>query len=271
MGLGVPLSRSILDDKKLEFLADLMPDDVSMHRSMKSEERQKYLEGFPRFNFIPQALQKDLSNLSSRLSRSEKEQINFLYRAQLRMRQKLRVILSHMYENLDVSKSMNNQNTIFQQWNSLLELTLDDFIWFVKRQQEIIFRQLGLQDVLDIDEGSIIPMELKARIKEVSEFQRHFGTGRFSGQGNSWRGRGSRYSGPSRYSSNNGQYNGRRRFSGPRSGNSHRSRSPHSKYSFRSNSPFGSNSDGTVSNFNKPSKKFSSSRGGRGQRGHNNQ
>ena len=75
-------SRLALDPKKLDFLSELLPADVSLNRAMKEDERK----GYPSFDSIlPHALQKDLSNLSNRLNRIEKDQIKLLYRAQLRV------------------------------------------------------------------------------------------------------------------------------------------------------------------------------------------
>ena len=219
IGLGTKAEKS-LDSRKVDFLAELFPADVALNRPLKTSERQKYLAASPMFDFLPQARKHDFSDLSSKLNRSEKEHIKCLYQAQLRVRQLLRITTGHMYVCVDVSKSFKDQSALFHQWNSMLELQLDEFVWLIKQQQQVIVKKAGMSDVLDMDNGSIIPLELKQKLKEVSDFQRHFGTGRFSRRWNSGqRGRGSNGFTPSRFY-------GTQRFGSGRSISSFRSTSP---------------------------------------------
>src|SRR5262249_43662028 len=146
---------------------------------------------------IPQALKQDFSKLSTKLSRGEKHEVETLYRMQLRTRDKLRMVLSHMYAELDVELSVSEQSQIFQEWNCLFTMLVDDLVWLVKEQQTIILKPQGLEAVVLSHPESIIPTELKSRLKEVSDFQRQFRTENyFSGNGNRqgrgrFRGRGS--------------------------------------------------------------------------------
>lgn len=173
------------------------------------------------FDFLPQARKHDFSDLSSKLNRSGKEHIKCLYQAQLRVRKILRIVTGHLYGCVDVSKSFKDQSSTFHQWNAMLELLLDEFVWLIKQQQQVIVKKAGMSDVLDMDNGSIIPLELKHKLKEVSDFQRHFGTGRFSRRWNS---------GQRRRGSNNGfipsRFYGSRRFGSGQSTSSFRSTSP---------------------------------------------
>ena len=172
IGLGPKTGKS-LDSRKVDFLAELFPADVALNRPLKTSERQKYLDASPMFDFLPQARKHDFSDLSSKLNRSEKEHIKCLYQAQLRVRQILRIVTGHLYGCVNVSKSFKDQSSTFHQWNAMLELLLDEFVWLIKQQQQVTVKKAGMSDVLDMDNGSIIPLELKHKLKEVSDFQRH--------------------------------------------------------------------------------------------------
>ena len=219
------------DEAKLSLLESLFPSEgLASHSIMGKSERQQLLKSCPSFeNLIPHALSKDLSQLSNRLNRFEKAQIQVFYQAQQRVREKLRLILSHLYDEVDTNQPLSRQAAGFRSWLDMFYLCLDDFVWCIKQQQKIIFGKVGLSDVIDSSEASIIPTELKARIEEVSKFREHFNVGRFSfnrdgTRRGSFRSRGSRGL-PRFYSSNRGF--GRGRFGSSNYAlSSERSRSP---------------------------------------------
>src|SRR6185503_19159681 len=94
-----------LDSKKVRHLAELVSSDLTALPPMKKAERTQLLKDCPMFvNILPQALDKDLTTLAAHLSRAEKLQIKFLYRAQLRVKEKMRLILTNLYEYLDPSR-----------------------------------------------------------------------------------------------------------------------------------------------------------------------
>ena len=51
--------------------------------------------------------------LSSLLGRADKEKIAFLHKCQLRTREKLRVILNFLYENVDLGRELEEQSAVF--------------------------------------------------------------------------------------------------------------------------------------------------------------
>lgn len=109
---------------------------------------------------------------------------------------------------MDISQPLSRQPLGFRSWLDMFYLCLDDFVWCIKQQQKIIFGKVGLSDVIDSSESSIIPTDLKARIEEVSKFREHFNVGRFSfnrdgTRRGSFRSRGARGS-PRFYHSNRG-------------------------------------------------------------------
>jgi hypothetical protein len=230
-----------LDAGKLAVLRSLFPDVVALDIVMSKVERQNILRGFPGFeSTIPPALKKDLSRLSTKLSQGEKAHIETLFLAQVRTRDKLRVVLSHMYDNLVIALPLSDQSEVFKSWHILFSLLADDLIWAVKRQQSIILEKHGLQDVISHDARSIIPTELKDRVKEIKDFRRSLNLDNFS-RGGGYRGR--RY--PSRGSNSYRPFRGRG--SNSRRGDFHYSngfdRSSSNNFN-RSSSPFHSERDG---------------------------
>jgi hypothetical protein len=96
-----------LDDKKLAYLESLFPTgDLALAKPLTTGERGKILNPYPKFSSImPKARKKDLSNLSTKLSRADKEMIDLLFKCQLRSREKLRVVLFELYSNFSVHLS----------------------------------------------------------------------------------------------------------------------------------------------------------------------
>src|SRR5690349_7503321 len=91
------------------------------------EQRREYLKETSSIwdKFIPQAVKKDLSKLSNLLGRKEKAQIYLLYRAQLRVREKIK--LHALYQELQVNAPA--QSTVYQCWLNMFELLIDDMVW----------------------------------------------------------------------------------------------------------------------------------------------
>ena len=178
-----------LDSKKLGILRSLFPEVIALEVVMPKSERQVLLKNISSFDsIIPAALKKDLSNLSSKLSRVEKRQIETLFLAQVRTREKLRVVLARLYESLVTSVSLDKQSEVFKSWHMMLILLVDDFVWLVKEQQLIILEKHGLKDVVSHDARSIIPTELKDRVKEIKDFRHSLDLDHFS-RGGGYRGR----------------------------------------------------------------------------------
>ena len=186
-----------LDRKKVQGLADLFPPEMATNIPLKKEERAEIYGKYPRFTaLLPKPLKKDLSFMSSRLSAIHRTQIEFLYKCQLRTNEKLRVCLGNMYACFDTSLPLSNQSDQFRRWFDIFALCLDDFSHFVFSQQEIILGRNGFPaEALKTGE-SIIPLEMKTKIKEYADFTTSLGLrgGRglnhFSRFGNSWRGGG---------------------------------------------------------------------------------
>lgn len=191
-----------------------------------------------------------------------------LYRAQLRIREKLKVIMSRLYNYLDADVALSRQSQEFNQWFQLFTLTMDDFAWAIKEQQLVILGPHQMGDVVQADGASIIPAELKQKVKEIADFQAQFGIyhnsnhrlSRFSGRGGPGRrGRGSfsRF-----YPSRGGSFSSRRADyrsnSHSYSENDHPSRGRGSRS--RSNSPFPTRFSGS----SLPNNKYNGRRGRHG-------
>ena len=82
----------------------------------------------------------------------------------------------------------------------------DTFAFLIKEQQKIILGAHGYTEAVLSDKKSIIPLEIKSKLKEIKDFDIAYGTrSRFSGRGSfSWRGGGFRgYASSSQRWSNN--------------------------------------------------------------------
>ena len=176
---GVSFSHGLddsLDTKKVEFLKQLLPVDLADHPSMTKEDRTDALKQFPKFNkLLPHALKKDLTHLSSRLSRLQKEQIEMLYKSQLRSRDLLRVCVGNLYTLLDPEVPVNRQSRHFNSWAEITALIIDDFVWAIKQQQKLILARHGFSDDSLAAGTSIIPLSMKTKLKEVADFRRSLG------------------------------------------------------------------------------------------------
>lgn len=176
---GVSFSHGLddsLDTKKVEFLKQLLPVDLADHPSMTKEDRADALKQFPKFNkLLPHALKKDLTHLSSRLSRLQKEQIEMLYKSQLRSRDLLRVCVGNLYTLLDPEVPVNRQSRHFNSWAEITALIIDDFVWAIKQQQKLILARHGFSDDSLAAGTSIIPLSMKTKLKEVADFRRSLG------------------------------------------------------------------------------------------------
>jgi len=162
-----------LNSRKLAQLGELVPASLVSTPPLKKAERLHMLKEYPLFNnILPKALDKDLTNLSSSLSRMEKNHIKFLYRCQLRLREKMRVVLANMYDLLEDQKPINRQSPMFDSWSELLALLNDDYSWLVREQQVIILAKHGVPAEALATDSSIIPLEIKGQLKDYMDFQR---------------------------------------------------------------------------------------------------
>ena len=83
-GLSFRAGDEALNSKKILQLGELIPPNLATTPPMKRMKRNELLKEFPAFlAILPKALDKDLTNLSASLSRMQKNNIKFLYRAQL--------------------------------------------------------------------------------------------------------------------------------------------------------------------------------------------
>jgi hypothetical protein len=179
-----------LDQLKVSYLAGLFPTQIALAQPMTAEERKEFFRSYLKIGkIIPPALKQDFSKLSTKLTRWEKHEIDTLYRMQLRTRDKLKMVLSHLYETVDTEAIVTEQESEFGDWHRLFIALVDDLVWLVKEQQAIILQPHHLEAVATGRVDSIIPLEWKTQLREVTEFQRLFRTESRGGFGNR-RGRG---------------------------------------------------------------------------------
>ena len=177
-----------LDKEKLEKLEELFPDGTfSVSPLLQPWEKKRIMKKFPYFpeGFIPPALKDDLSGLSASLSPAEKETVRILFHCQERERDLLRMQLFYMYEQLDPKLPLSQQNAVFRKFHHIFVLTRDNFLFFIKKQQEVILNKRGLASVLKAKNRSIIPPEMETELKKTADFQDVFqkNQNRFSGRG----------------------------------------------------------------------------------------
>lgn len=177
-----------LDKEKLDRLEELFPDGTfSVSPLLQPWEKKKIMRKIPYFpeGFIPPALKDDLSGLSASLSPAEKETVRILFHCQERERDLLRMQLFYMYEQLDPKLPLSEQNAAFRKYHHIFVLTRDNFLFFIKKQQEVILNKRGLASVLKAKNRSIIPPEMETELKKTADFQDvfHKNQHRFSGRG----------------------------------------------------------------------------------------
>lgn len=207
-----------LDEGKLEKLSSLMPENLALLDPMEKKQKAKIFKTVGFFDgLLPAALSKDFTSLSKGLSFGQRKKIELLFTIQQRAREKLRFCLQRLYDELDLTKPMDEQSEHFHEWEVMLYLVLDDMAVAVKAQQKTILDRHGYGSILNKEENSIIPLEYKEQLKELRDFDRAFGKNRFfSGRGSS-RGRGSfRKFFPSRKSSQSRSSGGRQRSKSPK-------------------------------------------------------
>ncbi len=182
---------STLDEAKIRKLAKLMPVNIALMETMERREKSKLFKDIPFFNgLVPYALQKDFTSLSKGLSDGKRAKIRLLYLFQLKSRDKLRMCVQRLYEELDLAAPLDKQSKKFVEWETMLYLLLDDMAWAVKLQQKTILERYGYGSLLSKQENSIIPIEFKQQLKELKDFDASFARKSFfSARGNT-RGRG---------------------------------------------------------------------------------
>ncbi len=79
-----------------------------------------------------------------------------------------------MYDLLDISAAEGEQSEDYTAWKTMLYLLLDDMAVAVKEQQKLILQPHGYAALLQKAGESIIPLELKDRLKEIKDFDAAF-------------------------------------------------------------------------------------------------
>ena len=139
----------------------------------------------------------------------KKAKITELYHVQLKAREKMRFCLQRLYDLLEPSAPEKDQTEDYAAWKTMLYLLLDDMAAAVKEQQKLILEPHGYASLLQKAGESIIPLELKDKLKEIKDFDAAFQRKRFFSGFRGPRGRGSRFATPSWKGARQGARRGR--------------------------------------------------------------